>query len=240
MSNQNSTMNDTKQTGGKKFIICVFGESSAGKSTLLRSLFSDIIGNSKYSICDAEGFQCKDRRAAGWYRTGRSRQCVIAIGTPGDSWDVIKANVDFFMRHLRLWDEWFKNYTLNGGRRLVKKGVDFNKKKDRQVEDPDELDMPKILVTAARKPLESYAEWDEYKSEFEVLNIPINADAWYFQNEKAEDVGVVEWMLPVRLIKESLLENIRYIMIKKKLKCYPDKLERKINSRKIRASVSRD
>lgn len=240
MRDQNSTTNNMKQTCGKKFIICVFGESSAGKSTLLRSLFCDIIGNSKYSICDAEGFQCKDRRAVGWYRTGRSRQGVVAIGTPGDSWDVIKANIDFFEKHLSLWDEWFKNCTLNGGRRIIEMDADFDKKRDRLAESPEKLGIPKILVTAARKPLESYAEWDEYKSEYEVLNIPINVDAWYFRKEKSEDTDAVEWMLPVRLIKESLLENIRYVLIKKNLRRYPGKSERKIDPKKIKASVSRD
>ena len=82
--------------------------------------------------------------------------------------------------------------------------------------------------------------WDGSESEYEVLNIPINVDAWYFRKEKSEDTDAVEWMLPVRLIKESLLENIRYVLIKKNLRRYPGKSERKIDPKKIKASVSRD
>lgn len=219
-------MNDTKQIGGKKFIICVFGESSAGKSTLLRSLFCDIIGNSRYSICDAESFDGKDRRVAVWYRVGNSNQGIVAIGTAGDRWEIIKANIRFFKKHLHLWDEWSKNCSFYGKER-EKKG--FGKE-----------NIPMVLVTAARRPLGAYRGWKDFEHEFEVLNIPINVDAWYFRKEESKDTDAVEWMLPVRLIKESLLENIRYILIKRKLKCYPSKAERKINHKKIKASVSRD
>ena len=173
-------MSDTKQIGGKKFIICVFGESSTGKSTLLRGLFCDIIGNSKYSICDADSFDGKDKRAVAWCQVNNINEGVVAIGTAGDRWSIIKENIRFFKKHLHLWDEWSKNCSFDG--------------KEREEKGFDKENIPKVLVTAARKPLSAYREWKAFEHEFEVLNIPINVDAWYFQ----KDTDEVEWMLPVR------------------------------------------
>lgn len=239
---ENFTMNDTNQTGGKKFIICVFGESSSGKTTLLRGLISDVILNSRYSVCDAEGFQSKDRRMVAWYRTGKSRQGIVSIGTPGDSWDIIKANIDFFNRNLPLWNRWFKNKTLNGGKRCKKKGEVEDEKRDRFYECPEAGSIPAILVTSARMPLHEYPKWGRIGCRYEILNIPMDVEGWYLQKPVEETNGRkdVDWMVPIRLTAESVLDNIRYILINKKTRAYPNKSTRVVDFKRIECSVSRD
>lgn len=219
----------------KKFIICVFGESSAGKSTLLRGLISDIMLNSKYAVCDAEGFQSKDRRMAAWYRTGKSRQGIVAIGTPGDSWDIINANIKFFEKHLHLWNEWYKNKTTVGKRRCKNK-CEEDKKKGCYFECPKKGEYPSILITSARMPLHEYKEWGKCCKKYEVLNIPMDVEVWYLKDDKKD----VDWMSPIRLTAESIMDNIRYILINKKIKTRSSAKKRKIKLNRTRASVSRD
>lgn len=214
---------DVAQQIGKsrQCVICVFGESNTGKTTLLRSLLHDIVGDSKYSICDAEGFNRKDMRVVSWCEIG-SQQIIVAIGTSGDRWGIIKASIEFFKKHLQMRNEWAKNRSLNGKTRDL---------------DACATMIPAVLVIATRKPLCAYRGWKEFAAEFDVLNMPINVDAWYLCDNKR----VPQWMLPVRLSKESLLENIRYFAINGgKTKQYPSKPRKKIKCTNVEAYVSQD
>lgn len=194
-----------KSMSGKKFIICVFGESGAGKSTLLRSMMHDIIDNSKLSICDAEGFYKRDRRVVAWYQTGKSKQGVVSICTAGDSEAIIKANIKFFEKHINCWDDWFDQpKESNGTRKKNEKGKLAK--------------IPRILITAARKPLMCYKGLQEFIGGYEVLNIPITLDVWKYC--KGEDIpkGAVEWSHSNRTVEASLFQHLRYILINKQVK----------------------
>lgn len=191
----------------QKFIISVFGESGAGKSTLLRGVIHDIIDNSKLSICDAEGFVSRDRRVATWYRTGKTRQGIVSICTAGDSPDVIKANIKFFKKNSSCWKVWFRYSNV------------FGKKRKMTGREPQNLkDMPRILITSARKPLEEYQELRGVLRGCKVLNIPVAFDVWKLsRGEKLPD-GAIEWMLPRRTTAESLFQLLRYILIHNEIK----------------------
>lgn len=223
---------DGKTVKPQKFIISLFGESGAGKSTLLRSMIHDIIDNSKLSICDAEGFTSRDRRVAAWYRTGKTRQGIVSICTAGDSPDVIKANIEFFKKNSSCWKVWLGYSNVFG---------DGRKMNDKECQNLN--GMPRILVTAARRPLEEYQELKGALRRCKVLNIPVAYDVWKFSDGEKVPGGAVEWMSPRRATEESLFHHLRYILIHNEIRRPTSadvKRNRAVNCAELTRIISRD
>ena len=206
-----------------KFIINLFGESCAGKTTTLCNLLQMLRPRVKYSLSTSEGFRSRDRREMTWYRVGNKNMGAVCVCTCGDTKEIVKKNIEFFERHFYAqnmpWDKWCEACDA--------KLSDVEKEK--LSEDPIG-----ILVTASRKPL---AEYDFDLHEFSLLDIPIRADYWH---DEVATKNPCKWTLPIAVLPESILFHIHYTLRFKAFKGFVKKRKYRCSLRDSRASISRD
>lgn len=192
----------------QRFVINLFGESGAGKTTVLQRLIDILRVRAKYSLEVAEDFLVQDRKAVMWYRSGKQYSGTVCVCAKGDSLGLIKGNFDFFEKHndvpkaMTPWTSWEKAC----GKELSKTEMQNTTKHKLPVG---------VLVTASRKPLECYKGLLSGVKSCSVLNVPIRVDACCSLNLQKNSC---EWMASARTVPEVLLFHVNYVLRHAKFK----------------------
>lgn len=217
----------------KRFVISLFGESGAGKTTVLGRLIGMLRTRARYNLEVSEGFLTHDLRSIMWYRTGRKYSGAVCVCTMGDTVEIIQKNLDFFEAHFddlqaaqtttpwSLWEKEFKQKLSEAElQSITKHGAPIG-----------------VLVTASRKPLGEYKKLRDRLKGYAILNIPIRVDVWH--GLKAQ-TNSCEWMTSVRAIPELLLFQINHVLRQAKFKVYSPKKKHLVDFAVLSSNVSRD
>lgn len=219
----------------KRFVISLFGESGAGKTTVLGRLIEMLRTRARYNLEVAEGFQTHDLRSIMWYRTGRKYSGAVSVCTMGDTVEIIQKNFDFFEAHFNNqltaqittpWSLWEKEFNQE----LTEVELQSTTKHGAPIG---------VLVTASRKPLGEYKKLRDRLKGYAILNIPIRVDVWH-ESELDKPTDSRDWMTSVRAIPELLLFHVNHVLRYNQFKKYVGKRGYRVNFAALSSSVSRD
>lgn len=219
----------------KRFVISLFGESGAGKTTVLGRLIDMLRTRARYNLEVSEGFLTHDLRSIMWYRTGRKYSGAVCVCTMGDTVEIIQKNLDFFEAHFddlqaaqtttpwSLWEKEFKQKLSEAElQSITKHGAPIG-----------------VLVTASRKPLGEYKKLRDRLKGYAILNIPIRVDVWH-ESELDTPTDSRDWMTSVRAIPELLLFHVNHVLRYNQFKKYVGKKGYRVNFSALSSSISRD
>lgn len=214
----------------RRFVISLFGESGAGKTTVLKCLIDMLRTRARYNLEVSEGFLTHDLRSIMWYRTGRKYSGAVCVCTMGDTVEIIQKNFDFFEAHFNNlqtqqattpWTLWEKEFG-----------------QETELQSTRKHDAPiGVLVTASRKPLGEYKKLRDRLKGYSVLNVPIRVDIWHGLRVQTSSC---DWMTSVRAIPELLLFHVNHVLRYNQFKkCVGGKGNR-VNFSTLSSSISRD
>ena len=217
----------------KRFVICLFGGSGAGKTTVLGCLIDMLRRRAQYNLEVSEGFQTHDLRSIMWYRTGRKYSGGVCVCTMGDTVEIIQKNFDFFEAHFNNqrtsqittpWSLWEKDFCQD----LSETELQSTAKHGAPIG---------VLVTASRKPLGSYKELQDKIKGYTVLNVPIRVDVWHGCDKQTNSC---EWMTSVRAVPELLFFHVNHVLRQAKFKEYSKKEKCLVDFDALSSNVSCD
>ena len=130
-----------------KFIINLFGESGAGKLTVLLQVIELLKKQSKYFMEVRDRFKTRDCRSMMWCRSGQKYSGAVSVCTMGDTEPILIKNIKFFER---LFDPSNSVSPWNVWEDAV--GEKASKKERAHLR----TDKIGVLVTASHKPLVCY------------------------------------------------------------------------------------
>ena len=185
-----------------KFIINLFGESGAGKSTVLLQLIEMLRKQSKYFMEVRDNFKTRDCRSMMWCRSGQKYSGAVSVCTMGDTEPILLDNLKFFDRLFdpknlaSPWNTW-EDVTA----RKVSKQERANLRDDKIG----------VLVTASHKPLVCYKKLSNVITSkgYKVVNIPVRVDFW---NGTKGSVPEEKWVASEFTVPQVLLFHVNYII----------------------------
>lgn len=185
-----------------KFIINLFGESGAGKSTVLLQLIEMLRKQSKYFMDARDRFRTCDCRSMLWCRSGQKYSGAICVCTMGDTESILLKNLKFFERlfdpnkSVAPWNEWEE---------VFDEKVSENERANLRDEKIG------VLVTASHKPLVCYKKfWKKISHDgYKVVNIPVRVDFW---NGESGNVLAEKWVASEFTVPQVLLFHVNYIV----------------------------
>lgn len=185
-----------------KFIINLFGESGAGKSTVLLQLIEMLRKQSKYFMEVRDNFKTRDWRSIMWCRSGQKYSGAVSVCTMGDTEPILLDNLQFFDR---LFDPKNSASPWNAWEDVTARKVS---KQERANLRDDKIG---VLVTASHKPLVCYKKLSKVINSrgYKVINIPIRVDFW---NGSKGSVHEELWTASEFTVPQVLLFHVNYIV----------------------------